>query len=229
MIFGIDYGRRGRKSYPIEIGARFGHLTIIEDLGLQFADKCNRRTVKVRCDCGSIRIVTLKQLKAGNNKSCGCTRSSSHIRHGHTAKGKTSPTYHIWASMIKRCTNPNSHDWGLYGGRGIMVCSEWALFENFLTDMGEKPEGLTLDRIDPNGNYCPENCRWATLSEQARNKRNSFKITFKGITLPLFDWAERLGLKPTCLQQRLGKLGWSIEMALTTPQLPRGFRIRERI
>lgn len=91
------------------------------------------------------------------------------IKHGHRVK--RTPTYYSWASMKKRCTNPNEENYYLYGGRGITFCKQWDLFTNFLNDMGERPYGKTLDRIDPNGNYEPSNCRWATNLQQGRNKR----------------------------------------------------------
>lgn len=99
------------------------------------------------------------------------------FRHGHTT-GKFSPTYHSWVAMIQRCTNPDRDSWKYYGGRGITVCARWKTFDNFLADMGERPPGRTLDRIDTNGNYEPNNCRWATTAEQHANRR-TYLVTNK--------------------------------------------------
>ena len=105
--------------------------------------------------------------------------SEERTTHGHSRKRgedrTASPTYYIWAAMVARCTNPKNKDWRLYGGRGITVCERWLIFRNFLDDMGEKPDGLSIDRINNDGNYEPDNCRWATAVEQANNKRNSRK------------------------------------------------------
>lgn len=98
------------------------------------------------------------------------------IRHGHCCNGKPSSTYNAWASMIQRCTNPTAKDWYYYGGRGIRLDPRWSLFTDFLADMGERPNGTSLDRVDNNGDYYAANCRWATKSQQARNRRSS-KLT----------------------------------------------------
>ena len=129
------------------------------------------------CECGTERIVEAGALTTGHSRSCGCARkeyqSISLTRHGHSrCKGnKASPTYSTWHGMRNRCQNASHKQYADYGGRGIKVHEPWTLFENFLADMGERPEGKTLDRIDVNGNYEPSNCRWATQKEQSLNKR----------------------------------------------------------
>jgi hypothetical protein len=118
--------------------------------------------------------------------------------------------------MIGRCTNPNNSHFASYGGRGISVCDRWRDFPTFLADMGEKPVGMSIDRIDIDGNYEPGNCRWTTAKQQARNKRSTRLLTYDGQTRPLLEWAERLGLNPGTLSDRV-YAGWSDEAALTTP------------
>lgn len=137
-----------------------------------------------RCDCGTEKVVSASSLKSGTSRSCGCLNEElkrarkTTLRHGHTAangrsKRQASPTYTSWRAMRDRCSKANHHAWENYGGRGIAVCERWARFENFLADMGERPDGTSLDRIDPNGNYEPGNCRWADDVAQRRNQRLS--------------------------------------------------------
>lgn len=134
------------------------------------------------CECGAHVVVMGEYLRNGTTKSCGCYRSEKasvdatarNFRHGHnrSGTGNQSPTWNSWSSMRKRCTLKSHRSYPDYGGRGIIVCERWTKFEAFLADMGERPEGKTLDRIDVNGNYEPSNCQWATLSEQQKNKRS---------------------------------------------------------
>ena len=126
-------------------------------------------------------------------------------------------TYRSWSECRQRCENPNNRKWPSYGGRGIKVCARWASFANFLADMGERPDGHSLDRINNDGDYEPNNCRWATPSEQARNRRSSHTLTAFGETLTIAEWAERTGLKHHTIAWRINKLGWTAERALSTP------------
>lgn len=132
---------------------------------------------KCLCDCGKIKMVDGNSLRRGLSKSCGCLHKEiiskmgkDRIRHGRSNKGDL--TYTSWQHMKRRVLNKNSPDFPNWGGRGIKVCERWIKFENFLEDMGERPEGMTLDRIDNDGNYEPSNCKWSTRKEQNRNKRN---------------------------------------------------------
>jgi len=128
------------------------------------------------------------------------------------------PEYKTWASMVHRCTNEKVPSYKYYGGRGIGVCERWLDFLSFYEDMGDRPDGMTLDRIDNNGDYEPENCRWATRKQQAKNKRpkKQATLTHNGESLTVKQWAERLGVKPSTIHQRI-KSGWPIEKTLSTP------------
>lgn len=146
------------------------------------------------------------------------------LKHGMTG----TRTFKSWETMKQRCTNPNAVDYERFGGRGIKVCAAWSKsFLTFLYDMGIRPEGKTLDRIDVNGNYTPKNCKWSTASEQHRNRRNTRYVTYKGKKYALYDLAEKFKIKPAVLMTRLGS-GWSIEKALTEPIMEGRGRKRPR-
>lgn len=169
------------------------------------------------CACGNITIVQQRSLLSGGSQCCGCVYRAKMAQRNQTHGLSHLPEYRIWGGIIQRTENPNSYAYADYGGRGITVSPEWrSCFEQFYADMGDRPSPEhEIDRIDNDGPYSKQNCRWATLSEQARNRRTNRWITYNGETLCLADWAKRLGTGITTIQRRFDR-GWSIERALTT-------------
>lgn len=199
-------------------GKRFHRLTVIELIGKQ-----NNRTLwKAICDCGITKSFIGSSLVSGNTRSCGCLQEENRWlskSHGHAHRGKITRTYKAWVGLNERCCNPKNKEFENYGARGITVCKMWHHktpngFSNFLSEMGECPPLLTIDRIDNNGNYEPSNCRWASQQEQASNRRNNRWIEFDGRKQILRDWAKETGLDPVTISTRIDRLGWSIERAL---------------
>jgi hypothetical protein len=140
------------------------------------------------------------------------------MRHGlFSGGGRKTKTYRIWAAMGERCHRQNHPHYNDYGGRGITVCDRWDSFKNFLSDMGEAPPGLTIDRIANNGNYEPGNCRWATTKEQNNNRRDNVVVEYQGQALAIPQWAEQTGINVHVIEARLRRLKWSVSEALTRP------------
>lgn len=149
-------------------GAKFGRLTVLRPTNKRYGGQI---VWLCRCECGQRTEVIAGNLKSGSTRSCGCFKKDYSLRHGHARRGGRSPTQSSWTSMRQRCLNPGHPRYPEWGGRGIEVCERWGRFENFLADMGPRPRGTSLDRIDVYGNYEPGNCRWATPYQQANNKR----------------------------------------------------------
>ncbi len=195
---------------------KFGRLTVLErtkNQGIQPTWLC-------QCECGNQIVTQAGNLKNGNTKSCGCLKKETgkkigkqNIKHGHTLNGIRSKTYITWYNMIQRCTNLNHRSYKHYGGRGIKVCEAWLSFESFFQDMGERPPNMSIDRIDNDGDYCSENCKWSTPKEQARNMTTNRLITIDDITKCLAEWCYQYNLSRDTVDERMRR-GWTPEEAL---------------
>jgi hypothetical protein len=180
------------------------------------------------CECGQQKVARMSSVKRGDVKSCGCLRREkaaengrANTRHGHSSPASRSHTYRSWETMKSRCLNISDPSFADYGGRGIGVCDRWLDFENFLTDMGERPRATTLDRIDVNGDYNPGNCRWSDARTQGRNRRNNRLVEFNGELIPLVVLSEQTGVPYQRLHERIVRRNWTVEDAIRIP--PRGF------
>jgi hypothetical protein len=193
-------------------GVRFGRLTAVERAGSIRRNPAWR----CRCDCGNEIVARRFHLIRGSTKSCGCSRSDC-ARHGHARGVARTSEFRIWESMRSRCRNPMNTAYKHYGGRGITVCERWQTFENFLADMGKRPLGKSLERVNNDGNYEKSNCRWASHKEQMRNRRTTKMIEWNGRTQSLVDWSDEIGISASVIHGRIRR-GWEIEAALTSPQ-----------
>lgn len=195
-------------------GQRFTRLLVIgrieNHICLGGASKVMWRCI---CDCGAIHAASADSLQRGGVRSCGCLARELAIQRLTTHGRTRTRAYRIWVDMIKRCKNTKTRRYQDYGGRGIKVADRWLDFKNFIADMGDPPDGLSLERADNNGDYKPGNCLWADDKTQQRNKRSNLVVTHRGVTACLTEHCEHLGLNYEKVRQRLKKLGWTAERA----------------
>jgi len=192
------------------IGTKVGDRIVL-DSGEKYAAGYRHR---VRCSCGRISLVYRSCLVSGGSLKCkSCSNSDNARRHGHASDPNRSPEYRTWQSMVQRCRNPNGPDYHRYGGRGINMCGRWASFENFLLDMGHRPDGTTLNRVDNDIGYNKENCRWSTHREQYNNKCSNRIIEYRSRRATMAQWARIRKIKYSVLFQRIHR-GWTVRRAL---------------
>ncbi len=200
-------------------------LSQLTPIGELFRDaKSNRLMVRCLCTCGNETIIRHKHFLDARAKSCGCLRKIKAAQNGRATAthGKThGPEWKSYYAMLDRCYKPEHKYFAYYGGRGIKVCERWLMgFENFYADMGPRPEGMTLDRKETDGDYTPDNCQWATHKEQNNNRRTNVYLDAFGKRLTISQWAEKMGIDDGTIQGRIKK-GWTAEAALTSPLTPR--------
>lgn len=207
------------------INSRFGRLVIIDDLRYKFfktkkgisSKKVHR--VIAKCDCGKIKEVSLTQLKNGQTTSCGCYANERTSKRFKKHGLRFHPLYAVFDGMKKRCYNKKDKSFTNYGRRGISICNEWInnfiSFYNWSIKNGYMPN-LQIDRINNNGNYCPENCRWVTAKQNGNNKNNNHLMIYNNETHTISEWSDITGIKQQTIKSRLNISKWSIEKTLTT-------------
>lgn len=207
-------------SFIDQTGKTFGRLTVLSYEG--------HMRWRCQCQCGNFKSVRTSHLVYGKIQSCGCLRDQQSReralagvpRKNFDGRSRT-PEYSIFLAIRQRCNNPNNTFYHYYGGRGIKICDRWSTFDAFIADMGRKPDPKsTIDRIDTNGDYTPENCRWVSRKVQQNNCRNNRRLTFNGITKTIAEWSQELGIHRNTIDARLLN-GWSVQEALTIPILRR--------
>jgi hypothetical protein len=197
----------------------------LTQVGVSFraADSRRRRHAVFVCQCGSRKVLLIESVKRSQTKSCGCrnkeVRGSGTVTHGNARKGKHTPTYKSWRAMWSRCRATTGRHFDRYGLRGIVVCNQWQDFGTFLRDMGERPEGMTLERIDNDKGYSKENCCWATKRVQTRNTSRTIRVVHDGTEMCLSDACAAVGVSYSLVIQRIRRLGWSFEKAISKPSI----------
>lgn len=200
------------------VGVKSGHLKVI-----RVENHKSRNMCFCVCDCGRNTWARVSRIISGRSQSCGCRRYDKVTSHGMSGKRNRHPLYGIWTSMVARCSNVKHKQYDSYGGRGITVCDRWLGnegFANFLSYMGDRPDGCSLDRVDNDKGYSPDNCRWATVKVQQRNTRGNRMATCDGKTQCVAAWAEEVGVPWYLIRNRLEQ-GWSDERAIKTPYKPK--------
>jgi len=195
-----------QEEYLSILGSRFGKLLTIEFVG---KNERGNKLIKCQCDCGNETIATYSHLLSGNRTSCGCHHPGQ-LRHGMT---KTR-THNIWLEIKRRCYDPKHISYGYCGARGIAVCDRWMEFDNFFSDMGECPKGMSIDRIDNSKGYEPSNCRWATPKQQTENRSVQKFYEIDGETMTLPDVAKKYGINYRTLRNRMFRTGMTLEQAV---------------
>jgi hypothetical protein len=203
-------------------GMRIGRLTVVKFSGFKEYKSGPRRSLWLcKCDCGNENVISARNIAEKNVLSCGCLQKEMAKKNAKHNMSRTK-IYKIWTTLKQRCENNNDKNYPRYGGRGIMVCKEWAdSFDAFYMHMGDMPTGCSLDRIDNNGNYEPGNVRWATKVQQTRNKRGVHLFEFNGEMKTLKEITHEFGASYQTVHQRIFKLGMSLKDALLTPNLRR--------
>lgn len=192
-------------------GETFGRLRV---LGREGINKHGQLTWVCECECGNRKVTLGMLLRKGQAQSCGCLQKEAIAAVNKTHGMARTPIYRIWRSMMQRCYDKNSHAYSRYGGRGINVCEHWQSFEGFYADMGDRPEGKSLERIDNNGDYSPENVVWADAKAQANNRRSNVILEHNDEKKTMQQWADQLGVKIGTIWARIDR-GWTVDRALT--------------
>ena len=195
-------------------GLRFGRLVVLSTWRYE---KGTKLLCLCRCSCGAIKPSVMSYLMVYDTMSCGCLLKKRENRRTNPVRRQRRLLYHVWRTMKRRCYEPTNKAFKYYGRRGITVCERWMDFSNFLEDMQPSyKSGLTIERINNDGSYCPENCRWATQEEQVNNTRQNRYLEFEGIRHTISQWSRIMGIQRLTLFARLQD-NWSVERALTTP------------
>ena len=205
------------KKILVQCGDSYGRLSVIKEMEPRICKSRSVRVVLCECDCGEVKGFLLNDLRQQNTLSCGCLNSERVVERN-TSHGLTGhELYSVWQGMKDRCNNQKSNAYKDYGGRGIKICEEWNDFKTFMDDMGPRPFGYTLERMDNDSGYGVDNCKWATRATQANNQRSNHIIEYDGAKMTATQWSEKLGGNKALVRHRINTYGWDHIRAVTTP------------